>query len=88
MYKLLYVMEEYLVKLPKKNMIMLSKLRACDNKLSVIEGRHRNICREERVCNVCEGNFVGDEFLFFSVIFCFLCLIRVGENGGCSICSC
>ncbi len=60
-------MEEYLAKLPKKNIIMLSKHRACNNKLPVIEGRHRNISNEERVCYMCESNFVEDEFLLLFV---------------------
>ena len=47
MYKVVYVMEEYLVKLSMKNRIMLSKLRACNNKLPIIEGRYRNISRAE-----------------------------------------
>ena len=62
MYKVVYVMEEYLVKSSKKNRIMLSKLRACNNNLPIIEGRYRNISKEERICNMCENNFVGDEF--------------------------
>ncbi len=40
----------------------MSKLCAYNNKLPGIEGRYRNISREERVCNNCEDSFVGDEF--------------------------
>ena len=53
---------ESLVKLSMKNRIVLSKLRACNNKLPIIEGRYRNISRAEWICNMCEVNFVGDEF--------------------------
>ena len=62
MYKTVYGMEEYLVKLSKKCRIMISKLRACNNKLPIIEGRFRGISREERVCNMCDDHLVGDEF--------------------------
>ena len=62
MYKVVYVMEEYLVKLSKKKKIILSELRACNNKLPIIEEKYRNISRAERMCNMCEDNFVGNEF--------------------------
>ena len=62
MYKELYVLEDYLVKLRKNIRIPLTKIRANNNRLPVVTGRYENICREERLCTKCNGNVMGDEF--------------------------
>ncbi len=61
-YKFVYSVEEYLVKLEKQERIMICKLRASNNRLPVITGRHRNIDREDRICTKCNENMVGDEY--------------------------
>lgn len=62
MYKEVYGIEEYLLKLKKSNRILVSKLRASNNKLPIIVGRFQEIAREDRVCDKCEANVVGDEY--------------------------
>lgn len=54
--------EEYLIKLCKRDRISICKLRACNNQLPVITGRYRNIERENRICGKCNCNVVGDEY--------------------------
>ena len=61
-YKELYVLEEYLLKLRKNIRIPLTKIRANNNRLPVVTGRYENISREERLCTKCRSNAVGDEF--------------------------
>ncbi len=62
LYKEIYGMEEYLVKLNKCNRIYITKLRTGNNQLPVITGRHRQISREERYCTKCNERQIGDEF--------------------------
>ena len=62
LYKEIYGIEEYLVKLPKNTRICLSKFRTGNNKLPVITGRYNQIDREERLCNKCNDGLVGDEY--------------------------
>ena len=40
----------------------MSKLRTGNNKLPITEGRYQNINREDRVCNKCDENCIGDEY--------------------------
>ena len=61
-YKNIYCLEEYLVKLSKVNRIALTKLRASNNKLPITVGRFANIRREERVCEKCNAGVLGDEY--------------------------
>lgn len=61
-YKSVFCIEDYLLKLEKGDRIIMTKLRAGNNKLPVITGRHRNINREERICTKCNDNVVGDEY--------------------------
>ena len=61
-YKHIYCLEEYLVKLNKANRILLTKLRASNNKLPITVGRYNNIRREDRVCEKCNDNVIGDEY--------------------------
>ncbi len=62
MYKSIYCLEEYLVKLSKANRILLTKLRASNNKLPITVGRYNNIRREDRVCEKCNAGVIGDEY--------------------------
>lgn len=62
MYKQLYVLEDYLLKLAKNIRIPLTKLRANNTRLPVVTGRYQNVNREERLCSKCLSNVVGDEY--------------------------
>ena len=62
LYKEVYGIEEYLVRLNKTSRIYLSKLRTGNNQLPVITGRYRGISREERYCDKCNSGQVGDEY--------------------------
>ena len=62
LYKEVYGMEEYLVKLTKHNRICLSKFRTGNNKLPIIAGRYNQIEREQRYCTKCNEGLVGDEY--------------------------
>ena len=62
MYKEMYVLEDYLLRLGKSIRIPLTKIRANNNRLPVVTGRYNNVNREERLCTKCRGNVVGDEF--------------------------
>ena len=42
--------------------IYTTKLRTNNNKLAVVIGRYSNIPREDRICNICQLNKVGDEY--------------------------
>ena len=61
-FKHLFQMEDYLIKLDKSERITFCKFRAGNHKLPIITGRHTNIARENRICPKCNGNFIGDEF--------------------------
>ena len=62
MYKDIYCLEDYLVKLSKVSRIWITKFRASNNKLPITVGRYNNISREERVCVKCNENVIGDEY--------------------------
>ena len=63
MYKKVYGIEEYLVKLNKNNHICLSKFRTGNNKLPVITSRYNQIDRkEEHCCTKCNDGLIGDEY--------------------------
>ncbi len=62
LFKEIYVLEDYLLKLSKGNRITLCKLRACNNKFPINVGRYEDIPRENRICSKCVGNHVGDEY--------------------------
>ena len=59
MYKELYVLEDYLLKLRKNIKIRLTKIRANNNRLPVVTRRNENVSREDRLCTKC-SNEVGD----------------------------
>lgn len=64
MFKELFVFETYLIELPYKYSLAFSKFRMCNHKLAVERGRHRYIPRNERKCNMCDSNRLGDEYHF------------------------
>ena len=61
-YKEVYGIEEYLLKLNKNDRIYISKLRTGNIQLPVIKGRYSGIIREERYCDMCNNGQVGDEY--------------------------
>ena len=54
--------EKYLTLLNGKKRIMLSKFRCGNHKLPVTTGRYVGIPRNERKCNLCNCNVIGDEY--------------------------
>lgn len=61
-FKTEHCFENYLDFLNDKNIKVFCKFRTCNNKLPVEIGRWLNINREDRICNHCNKNTVGDEF--------------------------
>ena len=57
-------LEKYLLTLPikKAKLHVRCKFRTCNLKLSIEIGRWNNTRREERKCNLCNTNDLGDEF--------------------------
>ncbi len=62
LYKEVYEIEEYLVKLYKNSRTCLTKFRTGNNKLPIITGRYNQIDREERCCIKCNSGLIGDEY--------------------------
>ena len=62
--KLNFESEYYLDNLPESLRVMISKFRTSNHKLPIQRGRYVNITREERKCNLCDDQIVGDEFHF------------------------
>ncbi len=60
-FKVVYGIEDYLVKLSKMNRIYITKMRAGNNKLPLNTGRYRETTREELYCDKCDERCVGDE---------------------------
>ena len=56
--------EKYLTILPENFRIIMTKFRCCNHFLPIECGRWTNIPRENRFCNLCETNSIGDEFHF------------------------
>ncbi len=49
--------------MPKKSSrILINRLRISNNRLPFNVGRYTWVNREERVCNKCNANVIGDEF--------------------------
>ncbi len=48
--------------MPKSSRILITRFRFSNNKLPVNVGRYTGVNREERVCNKCNANVIGDEF--------------------------
>ena len=61
-FKISHALEKYLLTLPIKKAKLLCKFRTCNLKLPIEIGRWNNTRREERKCNLCNTNDLGDEF--------------------------
>ena len=59
--------ENYLNDVPFKLRNAYVRFRCRNNKLPIEEGSHFNIPRNERVCTLCNGSDLGDEFHFVLV---------------------
>ena len=57
-----FAFEKYIIELPMKAYIDLAKFRTTNNILPIEKGRWDNIERNERCCNLCDTNLIGDEF--------------------------
>ncbi len=63
-YKDSFALERYLVKLPKflGFHCVDCRLRTNNQGLTVVTGRYNGTPREERTCNKCNNNVIGDEY--------------------------
>jgi hypothetical protein len=57
-----FIFENYLIQLPANLRQYLTKLRCASHKLPIEKGRFLNITRDERICNLCLLDEIGDEF--------------------------
>ena len=56
--------EDYLLKLDCRLRKLLSKFRLGNSKLPIKRGRYNNVHREQRYCELCDHNIIGDKFHF------------------------
>ena len=61
-YKDSFTLENYLIKLPKLYKFTLCRLRTNNHRFPVVTGRYNRTPREERICNKCNDNVIGDEY--------------------------
>jgi len=54
--------EKYLEILKDKDLFLLCRFRTSNHRLHIAIGRWQNINRENRVCNLCQGRELEDEF--------------------------
>ena len=54
--------ENYLNLLDDKDRQLLCKFRTCNHRLPIEIGRWQGIERQNRTCNICDKNEIGDEF--------------------------
>ena len=59
--------EDYLDILDTKERISFCRFRTCNHKLVIETGRWQNIERNDRKCNFCDKNDLGDEFHYLLV---------------------
>ena len=52
----------YLSKLPQKYSYTLCKFKCGNHKLPIIRGRYNNVNIDDRKCELCQQNDIGDEF--------------------------
>ena len=52
----------YLTTLPKKYMYSMLKFKCANIKIPIVRGWYANMPVDERVCNLCQSNEIGDEF--------------------------
>ena len=60
-------LEKYLISLKKSDRHILCKFRCSNLKLPVETGRWKNIPYQNRICSLCEGNAIGDEFHYLFI---------------------
>lgn len=63
-YKCNFNLEEYLLSLPVAYRKSVCKFRTSNHKLAIEKGRYSNVPRNQRFCNMCNANVIGDEFHF------------------------
>ena len=61
-FKTSFCLENYLLSLPYKHLKYFCRFRTCNVKLPIEVGRWLNIPRENRICNLCLKNEIGDEY--------------------------
>ena len=64
LFKTDFALEPYLLTLSYNNRITLCEFRVSDHKLAIELGRHLNIHKEERYCNLCQQGKIGNEYHF------------------------
>ena len=64
LFKTDFALEPYLLTLSYNNRITLCKFRVSDHKLAIELGRHLNIPKAERYCNLCQQGKIGNEYHF------------------------
>ena len=57
----------FLISLPRSSSIPMIKFRTANHKLPIEVGRWENIVYEERKCNFCDKNDLGDEFHYLFI---------------------
>jgi hypothetical protein len=62
MFKETFIFEQYFDILDEKDFLTLCKFRTTNHKLPIEHGRWNNIPRENRKCNLCNLEEIGDEF--------------------------
>ena len=62
-----FELEKYLLRLPEKYRIWISKIRTCNINIPIETGRWNNIPREERICTLCDSELLGDEFHYLYI---------------------
>lgn len=55
-------LDDYLLKLPISYKIILTKFRCGNHRLPIVTGRFNGIDRQNRICQLCNLNKIGDEF--------------------------
>lgn len=61
-FKCTHSFEKYLVNLPFDLRKALCNFRCLNNRLPIEQGRFYGIDRDDRICNICNCNSIGDEF--------------------------
>ena len=66
-FKTEFVMEKYLLVLPKPLKYALIRFRTSNHRLPIEVGRYHNIERKDRVCTLCSSNDIGDEYHYLVI---------------------
>ena len=74
-FKTEFMFENSLIDLPGSLKYIVWKFRTVNHKLPIETGRYTRIPRNERVCKMCNGGQLGDEFHF-----CFECPALKAKN--------